>query len=130
MIIFQLKAIGVNLLFGMFFYVVVNTICFYEQRIKNVFLINFLYFILTTISGLLYIIYLDLILFEFNPYFILFIFFGYFLAYQLKWFKLTDKLILMNFLTRKMICFIKKVFLFLINYSFWHKISTIIKNKR
>lgn len=130
MILFELKAIGVNLLFGMFFAIMINTLSLYEVKIKNKIIINLFYFILTIFCGIIYIIYLDLILFSFNYNFPLFIIFGFFIAnrfYQLK----PDKYIpIFNYLVIKTIKIIKKVFLFLINYSLWRKIKLKIKKSK
>lgn len=129
MILFELKAIGVNLLFGSFFYIMINTLCFYEVKANKIF-VNFLYFVLTIIWGLLYIIYLDYFIFKFNLYFVLFIVLGYFITSRIKWFNLNSKLVIFNYFINLNFKIIKKVFLFLINYSFWKKLNTIIKNKR
>lgn len=134
MIIFELKAIGVNLLFGMFFSIMINTLSIYEPKVKNKIIINLFYFILTIFCGILYIIYLDLILFSFNYNFIIFIIIGFYTANKCYQFKLNKYLTIFEFLVTNILKLIKKVFLFLINYSLWIKVigkfKQIIKNKR
>lgn len=130
MIIFELKAIGVNLIFGIFYYIMINTICFYEVKIKSKILINFLYFFITIFTGIIYISYIEFFHFKFNFYFVFFISLGYFISHKIKWFKLENKLHTFNYLLSIIKIYIKKVSLFLINYSFWHKLITIFKNKR
>ncbi len=127
MILFELKAIGINLLFGIFFYIAVNTFSLYEVKIKSNILINLLYFVLTIFCGIIYIIYLDLILYSFNFYYLLLISLGFFIAYKSKYLKTQKYITLFNYLLLKLLVIIKKVFLFLINYSFWSKIK--IKRK-
>ena len=123
MILFELKAIGINILFGIFFFIIVNTFSLYEHKIKYKIIINIFYFVLTISIGIIYIFYLDLILFDFNFYFILFIILGFYLAYNIKLFKTAKYTPLVNYLVKLLIKIIKKVFLFLINYSFWKKMK-------
>lgn len=130
MILFELKAIGVNLLFGMFFAIVINTLSLYEVKIKNKIIINLFYFILTIFCGIIYIIYLDLILFSFNYNFPLFIIFGFFIANRFYQLKPNKYIPIFNYLVIKTIKIIKKVFLFLINYSLWRKIKLKIKKSK
>ena len=127
MILIELKAIGINLLFGIFFFIIINTLSLYEVKIKQKFITNLLYFILTVFCGIIYIIYLDLILFTFNFYYVLFIIFGFYIAYKTKYFQTKKFLPTFHYLIRKALLILKKVFLFLINYSFWTKIK--IKKK-
>ena len=130
MILFELKMIGINLLFGIFYYIWINAISFYESRIKIKIIINFLYLLATILFGVIYIIFLDIFILKFTFYFVLFIILGYFISYKVKWLKLENKLVIFNFMVTSIIKIIKKVSLFLINYSFWNKLITIIKNKR
>ena len=130
MIIFELKAIGINVLFGIFFFIIINTFSLYESKIKSKIIINIFYFVLTIVAGILYIIYLDLILFSFNFYFPFFIILGFYIAYSIKLFKTEKYTPTLNYLVKLIINIIKKVFLFLINYNFWHKIKVKRKNKR
>ena len=123
MILFELKAIGINILFGIFFFIIVNTLSLYESKLKSKILINIFYFVITIITGILYIIYLDLILFSFNFYFIFFIILGFYIGYAIKIFKTEKYLPIFNYLVKLVINIIKKVSLFLINYSFWKKIK-------
>lgn len=130
MILLELQAIGINILFGIFFYILINLFSFYETKIKNYIIINIIYFIITILSTILYIFYLDRILFSFNFYYIIFIFLGFFISGKIKYFKTEKALNLANYIAFKMLTIVKKVFLFLINYSFWRKLILIIKNKR
>ena len=129
MILFELKAIVLNFLFGLFFYISLNTISFYEVKIKYSLIINLLYFLSTLFCGIIYIIYIDSIFLSFNYYYILFIILGFYFAYSSKYFKLRKSLPLFNYLFLKTLNIIKKVFLFLINYNFWKKLKQIIKKK-
>jgi hypothetical protein len=128
-IIFELKAIGINVLFGIFFFIIINTFSLYESKIKSKIIINIFYFVLTIVAGILYIIYLDLILFSFNFYFPFFIILGFYIAYNIKLFKTEKYTPTINYLVKLIINIIKKVFLFLINYKFWKKLKQIIKKK-
>ena len=134
MILFELRAIGVNLLFGMFFAIMINTLSLYEFKIRNKIIINLFYFILTILCGVIYIVYLDLILFSFNYNFIIFICLGFFIANKFYSFKPNKYIPTFHYLIKTSIKIIKKVFLFLINYSLWIKVSNkihkFIKNKR
>ena len=127
MILFEIKAIGINILFGIFFFIIVNTTSLYEGKIKSKILTNIFYFVLTIGSGIIYIIYLDKILFSFNFYYILFIALGFYIASIIKFFKTEKYTVLFTYLVFKLSVIVKKVFLFLINYSFWRKIK--IKRK-
>ena len=131
MILFELKAIGINLLFGIFFFITINTISLYEVKIKTKIFINLLYFVLTIFCGIIYIFYLDLILFSFNFYYLIFITLGFYFASKTKYFRTEKYILLLNFLISKLFIILKKVFLFLINYSFWSqiKIKRKIKDK-
>ena len=127
MILFELKAIGINLLFGSFFFITINTIGLYEVKLRSKILINLLYFVLTISCGIIYIFYLDKILFSFNFYYLLFISLGFFIASKTKYLRTDKNVVILNYLVIKALFIIKKVFLFLINYSFWSKIK--IKRK-
>ena len=127
MILIELKAIGINLLFGIFYYIIINTFSLYEVKIKFKIIINILYFVLTVFCGIVYIVYLDLILFTFNFYYLLIIMLGFFMAEKNKYLKTEKYIVIFNYLFQKSLFIIKKVFLFLINYSFWTKIK--IKKK-
>lgn len=129
MILFELNAIVLNFLFGLFFYISLNTISFYEVKIKYKLIINLLYFLSTLFCGIIYIIYIDSIFFSFNYYYILFIVLGFYFVYSSKYFKIRKRLPLFNYLFLKTLNIIKKVFLFLINYNFWKKLKQIIKKK-
>ena len=123
MILFELKAIGINLLFGCFFFITINTIGLYEVKIKSKVLTNLLYFVLTISCGIIYIIYLDKILFSFNFYYLLFLSIGFLIASKTKYLRTEKYVVLFHYLVKKSMLVIKKVFLFLINYSFWSKIK-------
>ena len=132
MIIFELKAIGINFLFGIFFYIIVNTFSLYESRVKSKILINFFYFFITISIGVIYILYIDSIFISFNFYYILFIVLGFYIASSTKPFKTEKYILIFEYFIKTIVTIIKKVFLFLINYSFWSKIKpkrkTISKN--
>ena len=123
MILFELKAIGINLLFGIFFFITINTLHLYEVKIRLKNFINLLYFVLTISCGIIYIFYLDSILFSFNFYYLIFITLGFYIASKTKYFSIKKYIILLNYLISKSFIILKKVFLFLINYSFWSKIK-------
>ena len=127
MILFELKAIGINILFGIFFYIIVNTFSLYEYKLKSKIIINFFYFALTVFTGIIYIIYLDAILFTFNFYYILFIIIGFYIAFTINLFKTERYLLVFNYLVKSTLTITKKVFLFLINYSFWSKVKILIR---
>lgn len=127
MILFELKAIGINVLFGIFFYIIVNTFSLYEYKLKSKIIINFFYFALTVFTGIIYIIYLDAILFTFNFYYILFIIIGFYIAFTINLFKTERYLLVFNYFVKSTLTITKKVFLFLINYSFWSKVKIIIR---
>jgi hypothetical protein len=126
-ILIELRAIGVNLLFGAFFYIIINTFSLYEVKVKSKVLSNLLYFVFTIFCGIIYIVYLDVILFDFNFYYLLFIALGFYIAHKSKYLKTEKYIKFFNYLIFKLLIIIKKVFLFLINYSFWSKIK--IKKK-
>lgn len=130
MILIELQAIGINILFGIFFFISVNTFSFYEVKIKNFIIINIIYLIITTLLSILYIYYLDKLLFSFNFYYLFFLILGFFISSKIKYFKTEKALNITNYMVLKLLIIVKKVFLFLINYSFWRKLVLIIKNKR
>ena len=128
MILFELKVIGINILFGLFFYICVNTFSLYEVKLKYKSIINLFYFLITILTGVLYIIYLDLIMYSFNFYYIIFIVLGFYIGHIGKLFKTKKYTPLFNYLIKLLLLIIKKVFLFLINYPFFSKIK--LKRKK
>ena len=123
MIIFELKAMGINFLFGIFFYIIVNTFSLYEDKVKSKILINFFYFFITISIGVIYILYIDSIFISFNFYYILFIVLGFYLTSSTKPFKTKKYIHVFEYFIKTILTIIKKVSLFLINYSFWTKIK-------
>ena len=130
MILFELKAIGINILFGLFFFILVNTFSLYEVKLKKKSIINLFYFVITVGVGILYIIYLDLLLYAFNFYYILFIIMGFYIGNIGKLFKTKKYLPMFNYLIVLNLKIIKQTFLFLINYSLWKKIKFKRKEKK
>lgn len=133
MILFELKAIIFNVLFGIFFFITINTLSLYEIKIKFKIITNILYFVLTIFCGIIYITYLDLIFFSFNYYYILFLILGFIIAKSFDVFKTQKQILVFNYFVFKTTNIIKKVTLFLINYNFWNKLlnkfKKIIKKK-
>lgn len=130
MILFELKAIGINILFGLFFFILVNTFSLYEVKLKKKSIINLFYFVITVGVGILYIIYLDLLLYSFNFYYILFIIMGFYIGNIGKLFKTKKYLPTFNYFIVLNLKIIKKIFLFLINYSLWKKVKFKRKEKK
>ena len=114
---------GINFLFGIFFYIIVNTFSLYEDKVKSKILINFFYFFITISIGVIYILYIDSIFISFNFYYILFIVLGFYLASSTKPFKTKKYIHVFEYFIKTILTMIKKVSLFLINYSFWTKIK-------
>ena len=127
MILSEIKAILLNLLFGMFFYITLSTFSLYEEKIKSKIINNLLYFVLTVLCGIIYIFYIDKIFFSFNYYYILFIVLGFYFGYKNKFFKTGKKVSMFNYWLKKLLIIIKKVTLFLINYKLWSKLAKKIK---
>jgi hypothetical protein len=129
MILLELEAIGINILFGIYFYISLNAISLLFTK-KNPFLSNLIYFLITLFNGLIYILYIDKIFLNFNFYYLLFITIGFYLAYTSKYLKLNKQIPLFKYLIKKLLLTTKYIFLFLINYKLWISIIKTLKKKK
>lgn len=122
MIILELKAIGINILFGIFSATIISAISFFIDKYNKPILSNIIYFITTIFLGILYILYIDLIFFIFNFYYLLFIILGFILSCKINWLNIKDRLPLFVFIAKVLLKFLKNLLLFMINYKLWIKI--------
>jgi hypothetical protein len=122
MIILELKAIGINILFGIFSATIISAISFFIDKYNKPILSNIIYFITTVFLGILYIVYIDLIFFVFNFYYLLFIILGFILSSKINWLNIKDRLPLFVFIAKVLLKFLKNLLLFMINYKLWIKI--------
>lgn len=129
MILLELEAIGINILFGIYFYISLNAISLLFTK-KNPFLSNLIYFLITLFNGLIYILYIDKIFLNFNFYYLLFITTGFYLAYTSKYLTINKQIPLFKYLIKKILLTTKHIFLFLINYKLWISIIKTLKKRR
>lgn len=129
MILLELKAIGINILFGIFFSITINFISLLFTKNKPI-LSNAIYFIFTICCGILYIIYIDKIFIKFNLYFVVFIVLGFYIGSTSSKFNIDKQLKLFKYLMKFFLNTFNKILKISINYNLWNSIIISFKKRK
>ena len=131
MIWIEFTSIIINILFGIFFVFLLDLISILLYKNHSILLENFNYFLATILVGVIFVLYIDKSIFEFNFYHIIFIIFGAFLSQKTSLLNIRNKSYFLRNLVSKIKKFLFKTLLFSINFTFWKTlIKKISKNKR
>jgi len=133
MILNDFIAVMFNILFGMFFSIALNIADVFTSRKNNIIISNLIYFFVTILSGILYIIYIDKIFFVFKLYYLLFLTLGFFVVLKFNFLKIEKQLLFFSSIIKVVFKLLGKVLLFSINYALWASFFNFfnkrIKNK-
>lgn len=127
MIILELKIIGINVLYGVFSISILNALSLLIDKYQKPLFSNFFYFLTTLLLGLIYIVYIDTVFFDFKLYYLIFIFLGFLLTSKLKFLNINNNFKLFIYLNKLIINFLKHFLCFMINYSFFKTLFNLIK---
>lgn len=133
MILNDLIAILFNILFGMFFSITLNITDVFVSKKNRIIISNIVYFLITVLSGILYILYIDKIFFVFKIYYLLFLVLGFFMVLKFNIFKIEKQLLFFSSIIKLIFKILRKTFLFSINFALWASFFNFfnkrIKNK-
>lgn len=128
MIILELKNVVINILFGIFTLNIINFLSLLIDKYHKPIVSNFFYFLISILCGLIYIVYIDKVFFDFKFYYLLFILIGFVLVCKISFLNINSNFILFSFLIKTSMGFFKKILLFSINYSFFKAFIINLKN--